>query len=725
MAENRSTTLRFIKPLLAVLLVVFAALSVAYNYYLPLFEAPDEGAHYIYVDTIARTRALPDLNRQASHEVSQPPLYYIIGAPLIAWIDRSDFWDVYRPDPSLQNGIVYDHLPRERDIPPTGVVLALRVLRLYSAVLGALTALMVYAAVRNLSGRDDVALLAFTLTAFDPKFIHMSSQFNNDIAVIFAGALCLWVASGMMARDRLPSRKQALALGAAAGIAAATKYSGLAMAAVAAYAIIWCVWRVAGVRSLRRSLASLLKLGTTAAAGYAATGGILFLYNTMRYGDPLTTAQVDLSNGSGLRPVPLSLKEIIDRLPFIIKSFWGDFGHGIQFPPAVDTVIYAVAAVAIIGLVVLLARRRIPPAMSLLAVSFGVTAAAYLVWLRSQVATENARLLGPAFTVVTMAYAIGLMAWVPRRYGTVFSLLVVPIGIAGAVVGLNLSLIRGYPFPDYLSDSASAALPAQGAVHFDNGMELVSASVSRSRLAYGDTVNVSVYWRATRPITDVYRVIVDLRDASEISLGSMNELPLNGRYATTQLAPGRIFEDNYQVTVTSTHTVSAPEELVRVLVGWFQHKPPYRVSRVLENGAANAQIDVIKVEGIRPPEVVPAVRLSSAFGNILKLEGYQITGDRLILFWRGISIAPRNYTVFVHFIDGNSKMVGQADAPFNYPLTLLDSGQQLVDTHTIAMPASAVRLEVGVYDPATGERLRAVRADGTAWQDNAVLIALK
>ncbi|MCL4504615.1 MAG: glycosyltransferase family 39 protein [Chloroflexi bacterium] len=725
MAGFRLNTAQYRKPVLAVLLLVYLVLCVAYNFNLPLFEAPDEGAHYIYVDYIARNHALPDLNNQPSHEVSQPPLYYALGAPLIAWINRDDFHELYRPDPSLQNGIVYDHLPRERDFPPTGVTLAMRILRLYSTLLGAVTVLLVYAAVRNLFGRYEVALLAVSLTAFNPKFIHMSSQFNNDIAVICAGALCVWMASRMMMRNSLPSFKATAALGAAVGVATVAKYSGMAMGLVAAYTVAWCVWSACGISDIRSSLVHFVKLGAVCLAGFAVTAGLLFLYNGARYGSPLATAQFEHSNAGGVRAIPLSLMDIIARMPWIIHSYWGDFGHGVQFPAVVDRIMFFVAAVAFIGVFVALALRQMPKSASLLLVTFIVTFAAYLIWLRNQDATENARLLGPAFTVISISCAVGLLAWIPTRYEMSAAFSLTFLSAAGAVIALNLALINGYPTPGYLSDGAASMLPEQGAARFDNGIELVSASVSANRVAYGQDVSVSVYWRATRPVTDVYRAIVDLRNPDEISLGSVSGLPLNGRYATTQLEPGRTFMDTYHVKATPAHPGETPQTLVRILVGWFRQLPPYEVSRVQGSGAANAQIDVIKIEGARPPDITPAHSFSSTVADLISLEGYQIADRQLTLYWRSMAQSPRNYTVFVHVLDTAGNLTAQADAPFAYPLNLWDPGEQVQDVHIVDGLATAARIEVGVYDAATGQRLTAARPDKAGWPDNAVVIPLR
>ena len=89
MASFRLLTSQF--SLLTLLIVVFIALCLVNNITLPLFEAPDESSHFIYANTIATEKRLPDLNATLpSHEVVQPPLYYALVALAIAPFDRSN-----------------------------------------------------------------------------------------------------------------------------------------------------------------------------------------------------------------------------------------------------------------------------------------------------------------------------------------------------------------------------------------------------------------------------------------------------------------------------------------------------------------------------------------------------------------------------------------------------------------------------------------------------------
>jgi hypothetical protein len=723
---------RFNRVLIGGLLVVFFVQCIAYNLALPLFEAPDEGAHYIYIDYIASHGQLPDLEHMLSHEVSQTPLYYMIGAPMIAWIDRSDFGEVFRIEPGLNNGLVNAHTPKERAFPPTGVTLAMRILRLYSTVLGAFTVLLVYATVNILFERRDVALVAFVLTAFNPKFLHMSSQFNNDIALVCTAALCVWIAARMIKQPNLPTWRQWLALGASVGLAVAVKLSGFVMAASVAFTAVWWVVKAqrvgysspaGGSSPLTAAdkpspLQLLLRWGLWCLLGFALSCGWLIVYYTLRFGNPLPLFQG--AHALGIRPVPLSLAEILARMPKALTSYWGEFGHGVQFPLIVDQVMLVVVAVCAVGVVIALIKRQLPVELTLLALTFLAAFSAFIVWMRSQTGTENSRLLAPGFVAISAFAAAGFMALFPRRWRNVGALTLTALSVAGGLTGLFLALIPGYAMPVYLTDAQASALARNGSVKYDNGIELVSADIKAKRLSAGDELEVSVYWSATQPITDVYRAVVELRDEQDNVLGRISTLPLAGRYDTAQMEVGRVFRDDYRVPVSATQ-----RSLVRVYVGWYEQRPPNAISHVVGSGAASAQVGLVKVRGAQPPEQTPGAVFTSTFGTLGVLEGYTLQGDEVTLYWRSLSSPGQDYTVFVHALDSAGQTIAQGDAPIAYPISLWDPGEQVLDTHRIAGLGQASAIRFGLYDPATGQRVSAYKPDGTPWPDNAVVIPVK
>ncbi|MBI4770938.1 MAG: hypothetical protein HY784_11165, partial [Chloroflexi bacterium] len=91
----------------------------------------------------------------------------------------------------------------------------------------------------------------------------------------------------------------------------------------------------------------------------------------------------------------------------------------------------------------------------------------------------------------------------------------------------------------------------------------------------------------------------------------------------------------------------------------------------------------------------------------------------LTLYWQSLVAMDRDWSVFVHVVDDNGIVVAQRDT---YPgMGLMPTrkwvvGQTLADTYVLMLPATtyapvAARLEIGLYDYATGERLLIVSGD--------------
>lgn len=88
------------------------------------------------------------------------------------------------------------------------------------------------------------------------------------------------------------------------------------------------------------------------------------------------------------------------------------------------------------------------------------------------------------------------------------------------------------------------------------------------------------------------------------------------------------------------------------------------------------------------------------------------TEVRITLSW-GDLVRPRgNYTVFVHLLGPDGKIVAQHDSPpvkGSFPTGGWTPGERLVDRYSLVLPAGApagrYRVEVGMYRPESGQRL--------------------
>lgn len=183
---------------------------------------------------------------------------------------------------------------------------------------------------------------------------------------------------------------------------------------------------------------------------------------------------------------------------------------------------------------------------------------------------------------------------------------------------------------------------------------------------------------------------------------------------------------------------------------------PWGVAALLFGVAIAAPFAWIRPAYTPPPPLTPAQqaaipnRLDIEFGGMMRLMGYAVgplspsipppnmgegrdevqvePGGQLAvtLYWQVLAPMDRDWSVFVHLLDENDVVVAQRDT---YPglglwaTRLLTPGQRWADRYVLRLPLSAyapseTRLEVGLYDLKTGERLQATGLDGGALGDN-------
>jgi hypothetical protein len=101
--------------------------------------------------------------------------------------------------------------------------------------------------------------------------------------------------------------------------------------------------------------------------------------------------------------------------------------------------------------------------------------------------------------------------------------------------------------------------------------------------------------------------------------------------------------------------------------------------------------------------------LTAQFGNLAELLGYDLSENpgvlNVRLVWRALSETSTSYTVFVHALDADGKVIGQADvAPGTDNWA---AGEVVTADYELPLPVPASKLEVGLYDARDGSRLQA------------------
>ncbi|NKQ35121.1 MAG: hypothetical protein HF973_05830 [Chloroflexi bacterium] len=134
-----------------------------------------------------------------------------------------------------------------------------------------------------------------------------------------------------------------------------------------------------------------------------------------------------------------------------------------------------------------------------------------------------------------------------------------------------------------------------------------------------------------------------------------------------------------------------------------------------------------------PPRVFEPPQMDTAVNEtfyedgraLATLTGYTISNLQspnlpisLTLLWKAENETAVSYRVFVHLLDENGQIIAQDDAEpanWNRPTTGWTAGEYILDEHTLTLPAELrdgpFTLRIGLYDPATGERLPTAEGD--------------
>ena len=352
-----------------VLVILFILVGALYAVTTPIFEASDELWHYPFVRHLADGNPLPiqdpDNVGPWKQEASQQPLYYALAAALTFWIDTSDMEAVRWLNPHVDNGVLTPdgntnliiHQPAREAFPWQGTVLAVRLIRLASVLMGAGTLYFTWRiAQRIFPDRPGLAFGAVAVNAFTPMFVFISGAVNNDNLAILLCSAALY----LMVRPGSPTAKDSLQLGVVLGLAALTKTTALGLIPLALIALVIADRQKLLAMGWRRRFGWALEHGLAILVPILVIAGWWYYRNVRLYGDWLGwSAFVEVL---GQRARPASLRQLWSERWGFSLSYWGLFG-GVNIPMAewIYHLLNALVGIAAVGMVVYLlrqARRR-------------------------------------------------------------------------------------------------------------------------------------------------------------------------------------------------------------------------------------------------------------------------------------------------------------------------------------------------------------------------------
>jgi hypothetical protein len=195
---------RIFHPLFVVL--TFLAFSLLYALSVPVWEAPDEPAHYLRIRQLAEPGFSPpaypgplktvwsERYLYSPYQDAQPPIYYLAAAAALKAVRRY----TSPPDPAIlfppvrtdfrEGTSLFLHLPLGLRARIAGAA-SVYCLRFFSVLLGALSVFLIYRIGRAVyPGEPAVALGAGGVAALLPQFNFISGAIGNDPAAALLGA---------------------------------------------------------------------------------------------------------------------------------------------------------------------------------------------------------------------------------------------------------------------------------------------------------------------------------------------------------------------------------------------------------------------------------------------------------------------------------------------------------------------------------------------------------
>jgi hypothetical protein len=184
---------------LALVFSLYFLLAVGYSLLMPIWEAPDEPAHYQIAWHLARLGRFPSLKH--NYEMNQPKGFYYLGAGVIRGLDKVDrhFSDYYLPHEYTEN----INVPIRRfdwTADNYRFLLGVYMLRWVNILFGAAALWLNWKAYKIIAPeKPTLCIAALALAALTPQYLHIMSSVSNDALGTLAGALLFYLAIRMTA----------------------------------------------------------------------------------------------------------------------------------------------------------------------------------------------------------------------------------------------------------------------------------------------------------------------------------------------------------------------------------------------------------------------------------------------------------------------------------------------------------------------------------------------
>lgn len=241
----------------------------------------------------------------------------------------------------------------------------------------------------------------------------------------------------------------------------------------------------------------------------------------------------------------------------------------------------------------------------------------------------------------------------------------------------------------------------------------------------GHLLYLDLYWRVQKTPAADYRLCLQLTDEAGQIIGETVTSPTRIEYPSSRWQPGELLYGKVELLIPPQATAGFHQIRISLIHPETGESLPVRAGWWSFGREALTLGEVQIVEWPLVTEIPPMqTPLRVDFGDpvVIELHGYDlsVTDDAegknltLTLYWRARSRVETSYTVFIHLADADEQVAGQGDGVPDRGFRLTTSwreGEVITDRHIISIrpdaPPGGYRLWVGLYDPATHQRLPA------------------
>lgn len=699
--------LELMKTLPLILIGIFVVFALSVSIITPAFESQDEDTHFRFVQYLWMKHSLPAIQFSQDvpgNQAHQPPLYYLVAlftasvAPteLTLPLDLTMNPSYTTNFDSLEglNKNLFLHTTSD-EFPFAGLPKALHTAR-FSSLLWSIANAFALMELGKLIFDSPGKVLAFTaLTIFVPGFVFIGGVLNNDNAVSLTGSLIFLLVWRLMGT---PGDRRLWAI---LGIA----FSAAILSKLNAVVFLLPIVLVAIFALKRFTSPKLLLWNMVIFAGVVSLlSGWWFVRNIMLYG---TLSPFNLYTAVFGEGISFSFQQSWNSLGWLWQTFWGRFGTGtVPMPSFVYFTFGIVVLVSLIGWLWRLVRfSHSQLDTRWLVLLTPILALLVLVVYNAGNNTTGAqgRYLYPVLGGIMALVLSGLLALTPVRYHKYVCYTIAAVMPILSAVAIFVWLPSAYTLPKRYAAFAPPADFRQLDYRLADSIKLHGYTASTTRAIPGESLTVTLYWEALKPIDANHVVFLQLVDEQSTKVAQRQTISGLGMYQPTRWKVGEVIADAIPLTIDAN--ASAPREYA-IIGGMLDEKSGERLPMTRSDYKLGEVMLVPRqMLGALPQASHP---LTAQFDQGIQLRGCASKESALILYWQVSQRVNQNYKVFAHLWDTNDQfLTGLDHVPMQgrFPTRYWLESDWIPDEVALPDRTRVARITVGLYAEGTQQRL--------------------